>query len=163
MASRQKAYGVDRIDADGYDPDIVDGAVVGEFHQLEPSGSTAAALDACVWRSDPATYDYLFEKDEAFLVVEGAADGRPVRYRREAEPERGGYRLFQRRHAFGLDRDAALQEVHGHRLLTGSAATASSCRLIRRQVSRCGHVLLRPWGPAPSVTLRAAAGGRGCA
>lgn len=73
MASRQKAYGVDRIDADGYDPDIVDGAVVGEFHQLEPSGSTAAALDACVWRSDPATYDYLFEKDEAFLVVEGAA------------------------------------------------------------------------------------------
>ena len=26
-----------------------------------------------VWRSDPATYDYLFENDEAFHVVAGAA------------------------------------------------------------------------------------------
>ena len=27
----------------------------------------------CLWRSDPATYEYLFENDEAFHVVEGAA------------------------------------------------------------------------------------------
>jgi len=27
----------------------------------------------CLWRADPATYDYLFENDEAFHVVEGAA------------------------------------------------------------------------------------------
>ena len=60
---------VDRVDAEGYEPDIIDGTQVGEFHQIEP----ADKLDACLWRSDPATYDYLFEGDEAFHVIEGEA------------------------------------------------------------------------------------------
>jgi uncharacterized cupin superfamily protein len=62
------AYVVDRVDAKDYQPDVV-----GEFHGLEPSGSSANALDVSLWRSDPAVYDYLFEADEAFHVVEGAA------------------------------------------------------------------------------------------
>jgi uncharacterized protein len=73
MESAKAGYALDRIDADGYEPDIIEGAQVGEFRGLEPKASTAIALDVCVWRSDPATYDYLFENDEAFHVVEGAA------------------------------------------------------------------------------------------
>jgi uncharacterized cupin superfamily protein len=61
-------YVVERVNAEGYEPDAV-----GEFHGLEPAGPSANALDVCLWRSDPATYDYLFETDEAFHVIEGAA------------------------------------------------------------------------------------------
>ena len=73
MKSTQADYAVDRVDAEGYEPDIIDGTQAGEFHQIEPGGASAHKLDACLWRSDPATYDYLFEADEAFHVVEGAA------------------------------------------------------------------------------------------
>lgn len=73
MDSRNANYVVDRIDADGYEPDIVDGAQVGESHGLEPDGSGANALDVSLWRSGPATYDYPFAADEAFYVAEGAA------------------------------------------------------------------------------------------
>jgi uncharacterized protein len=73
MESANAEYVVDRVDAEGYEPDIIDGTQVGEFHQIEPTGSSADKLDACLWRSDPATYDYLFSGDEAFHVVEGAA------------------------------------------------------------------------------------------
>jgi uncharacterized cupin superfamily protein len=72
LESAGAQYSVDRVDAEGYEPDLIEGAQVGEFHQLEPVGS-ADRLDVCVWRADPATYDYLFENDEAFHVVEGAA------------------------------------------------------------------------------------------
>ncbi len=71
MESARAEYVVDRVDAEGYEPDIIDGTQVGEFHQIEPEGGSAGKLDACLWRSDPATYDYLFENDEAFYVVEG--------------------------------------------------------------------------------------------
>ena len=73
MDSARAEYVVDRVDAEGYEPDISDGTQVGEFHQIEPAGGSVGKLDACLWRSDPATYDYLFENDEAFHVVEGAA------------------------------------------------------------------------------------------
>jgi uncharacterized cupin superfamily protein len=66
-------YVVERVDAEGYEPEIIDGSQVGESHQLEPMGAPASDLDVSLWRSDPATYDYLFEKDEANLVVAGAA------------------------------------------------------------------------------------------
>jgi uncharacterized cupin superfamily protein len=66
-------YVVDRVDADGYEPDIIDGTPVGESHGVAPSGGGANALDVSLWRSDPATYDYVFEHDEAFHVVTGAA------------------------------------------------------------------------------------------
>lgn len=71
--SARADYVLDQVDAEGYEPDIVDGAQVGEFHQIEPAGGSRAKLDVCLWRSDPATYEYLFENDEAFHVVEGAA------------------------------------------------------------------------------------------
>ena len=72
MESARAQYAVDRVDAEGYEPDMIDEVQVGEFHQIEPLGS-ADKLDVCVWRADPATYDDLFESDEAFHVVEGAA------------------------------------------------------------------------------------------
>jgi uncharacterized protein len=73
MTSARAGYVVDRVDAEGYEPDIVDGTQVGEFRGLEPNGTSASGLDVSVWRSEPATYDYLFERDEAFHVVSGAA------------------------------------------------------------------------------------------
>jgi uncharacterized protein len=68
-----KAYVVDRVDAEGFEPDIIDGTQVGEFHGLEPKGASANTLDVSLWRSEPATYDYPFQTDEAFYVAEGAA------------------------------------------------------------------------------------------
>lgn len=73
MSNARAEYVVDRVDAEGFEPDIIDGTQVGEFHQIEPMKGSAEKLDACLWRSDPATYDYLFEGDEAFHVVEGEA------------------------------------------------------------------------------------------
>jgi uncharacterized cupin superfamily protein len=64
-------YVVDSVDADGYEPEMIGETQVGEFHGLETA--SAGRLDVSLWRSDPATYDYLFESDEAFHVVEGAA------------------------------------------------------------------------------------------
>jgi uncharacterized cupin superfamily protein len=73
MEIARAEYVVDRVDAEGYQPDIVDGTQVGESHALEPKGASANALDVSVWRCDPATFDYLFAGDEAFHVVAGAA------------------------------------------------------------------------------------------
>jgi uncharacterized cupin superfamily protein len=65
-------YAVDQAAAvEDYQPDIVGGAEVGEYRQLEPT-SGGAVLDASLWRSGPATYDYEFAADEAFHVIEGA-------------------------------------------------------------------------------------------
>jgi len=74
MESEQAPYAVDRIaEVTGYEPDVVDGTQVGEYRQLEPSaGSANLLLDASIWRSDPATYEYEFATDEAFHVIEGA-------------------------------------------------------------------------------------------
>jgi uncharacterized cupin superfamily protein len=73
MESVSAGYVLDRVDAEGFEPELIDGIQVGEFHGLEPEGPTANELDVSLWRSDPATYDYLFESDEAFHVIEGAA------------------------------------------------------------------------------------------
>jgi len=72
MQSARAQDAVDRVDAEGYEPDVIGGAQLGAFHQIEPVDS-ADKLDVCLWRADPATYDYLFESDEAFHVVEGTA------------------------------------------------------------------------------------------
>jgi uncharacterized cupin superfamily protein len=71
--SARADYVVDQVDAEGYEPDMVHGAQVGEFDQIEPAGGSRAKLDVYLWRSDPATYEYLFENDEAFHVVARAA------------------------------------------------------------------------------------------
>jgi uncharacterized cupin superfamily protein len=66
-------YVIERADVSGYEPMLHQGAEVGEMFTLKPEGVQANALDAGLWRSDPGTYDYLFEGDEAFVVLEGAA------------------------------------------------------------------------------------------
>jgi uncharacterized protein len=73
MASTTADFVVDRVEAEGFEPDIIEGTQVGEVHQIEPGRDSAGKLDASLWRSDPATYDYLFKGDEAFHVVEGTA------------------------------------------------------------------------------------------
>ena len=73
MTNPTADYVVETVDAEGYEPEMIDGSQVGESHQLEPAGASANALDVSLWRSDPETYDYLFERDEANLVVAGAA------------------------------------------------------------------------------------------
>ena len=72
MVHAKADYVVDRVDAEGYRANIMHGTQVGEFHQIEPAGPSPDKLDVGLWRSNPATYDYLFENDEAFHVVEGA-------------------------------------------------------------------------------------------
>jgi uncharacterized cupin superfamily protein len=68
-----ETYAVEAVDVGTYEPDMVDGTQVGECHQIESGGSGASKLDVSLWRSGPATYDYDFEGDEAFHVIEGAA------------------------------------------------------------------------------------------
>jgi uncharacterized cupin superfamily protein len=66
-------YVVERVDAETYEPEVIDDTEVGEVHQIEPGGLGADRLDVSLWRSEPATYDYSFDGDEAFHVIEGAA------------------------------------------------------------------------------------------
>jgi uncharacterized cupin superfamily protein len=64
---------IDRVDADGYEPFVVDGKQVGEIRWLRTAADQAStALEVGLWRSDPAIYDYLFAVDETFHVIEGA-------------------------------------------------------------------------------------------
>jgi uncharacterized cupin superfamily protein len=73
MANPRAEYVVEHVDVEDYEPEIIDGSQVGESHQLEPQGESETDLDVSLWRSDRATYDYLFERDEANIVVAGAA------------------------------------------------------------------------------------------
>jgi uncharacterized cupin superfamily protein len=72
MSTIEAPYAVERPDARGYEPFMVDGVQVGEYHQLGTEGAAADTLDAGLWRSEPATYDYFFATDETFYVFEGA-------------------------------------------------------------------------------------------
>lgn len=58
--------------AAGYEPFIHQDAQVGEFRQVAISEGQGA-LEAGYWRSEPAKYDYVFETDETFVVLDGAA------------------------------------------------------------------------------------------
>jgi uncharacterized protein len=70
--SPRLAYAIDRVDSNGYEPFVVGGAQIGELHWLRPEEAPSPpALDVGLWRSGPATYDYLFDTDETFHVVEG--------------------------------------------------------------------------------------------
>ena len=115
MDSARAQYVVDRADAEGYEPDVIDGAQVGEFHQIEPV-DPADKLDVCLRRADPATCDYLFESDEAFHVVEGAATVE-LPDSGERGPSGGGRRVLPCRHTINLDDHAAVQKAHGDREL----------------------------------------------
>jgi len=64
---------IDRVDAEGYEPFVVDGKQVGEIRWLRtPRDDASTALEVGLWRSHPAVYDYLFAVDETFHVIEGA-------------------------------------------------------------------------------------------
>ena len=73
MEGAKAEYVVDRVDAEGFEPDMIDGTQVGELHQIEPGGTLGQTSSMSAFGAQtPATYDYLFEGDEAFHVVEGA-------------------------------------------------------------------------------------------
>ncbi len=56
-----------------YEPLVVDGVQIGEEHCLRGGGSHDNRHDACLWRTDaPARYEYVFEGDESFVVLEGS-------------------------------------------------------------------------------------------
>jgi uncharacterized cupin superfamily protein len=72
MATVPKPYALDHSNAEEYEPDIVDGVQIGEFRQVETAADNA--LEAGLWRSQPAGVDYVFEVDETFLVLEGSVE-----------------------------------------------------------------------------------------
>jgi uncharacterized cupin superfamily protein len=72
MATLPKPYALDHRDAERYEPFIVDGVQAGDYRQVSTSAENA--LDAGLWRSEPATVDYVFETDEVFLILEGAVE-----------------------------------------------------------------------------------------
>lgn len=65
-------YALDRVDAAEYEPFVVDGTQAGEIRWLRSEGSAGNALAAGLWRSAPATYDYVFPGDETFHVLSGS-------------------------------------------------------------------------------------------
>ena len=68
-----RSHVVERAGSGDYAPFIHRGKAVGELRELTPDGAESTQLSAGLWRSVPAIYDYLFEADEAFVVLEGAA------------------------------------------------------------------------------------------
>ena len=72
MSTVEAPHAVERADTGGYEPFMIDGTQVGEYRQLGTEGGSADTLDAGLWRSEPATYDYYFATDEVFYVLEGA-------------------------------------------------------------------------------------------
>jgi uncharacterized protein len=73
MSATPSSHVVERAAGGTYEPFIHRGKPVGEIRALVLGEPAAAALAAGLWRSGPASYDYLFEADEAFVVLEGAA------------------------------------------------------------------------------------------
>jgi uncharacterized cupin superfamily protein len=71
VSTVEARYVIERTDARGYDPFLIDGIQVGEYRRLTPASPPADILDAGFWQSEPATYDYFFASDEAFHVLEG--------------------------------------------------------------------------------------------
>jgi uncharacterized cupin superfamily protein len=70
---KNPTHAVEGADAGAYEPFIHRGVATGEIRPIAVAGSRQASLDAGLWRSEPATYDYLFEADETFVVLEGSA------------------------------------------------------------------------------------------
>jgi uncharacterized protein len=69
----QAEYHVGHVDAVDFEPMMVDGVPIGEVHWLRTEGSHGNQHEACLWRTDaPASYDYFFEGDESFHVLEGS-------------------------------------------------------------------------------------------
>lgn len=71
MTQLQASYVRDRVDVGGYEPFLVGDAQAGEVRWLRSEGSAGNALAAALWRSEPATYEYVFPGDETFHVIRG--------------------------------------------------------------------------------------------
>ena len=72
MTQTQQSHVLDRVDAEAYEPFMVGAEQAGEIRWLRTEGSAGNALAAGFWRSDPASYDYVFPGDETFHVLVGA-------------------------------------------------------------------------------------------
>lgn len=73
MDAREQPYALDRIDADEFEPFVVEGVPTGEIRWLRAGGGSASEeLEVGIWRSGPARYEYPFAVDETFHVVEGS-------------------------------------------------------------------------------------------
>jgi uncharacterized cupin superfamily protein len=69
----QAEYDLGHVEAVDFEPMVIDGVPIGEVHWLRIEGSHGNHHEACLWRTDaPATYDYFFEGDESFQVLEGS-------------------------------------------------------------------------------------------
>ncbi len=87
-------YIVERNDAGGYEPMIHQGVPVGEIHEVRAGALADRTLDAGLWRSGPATYNYDFVTDETFVVLEGAATVELVATRESVELRAGDVAYF---------------------------------------------------------------------
>lgn len=72
MTQLKDTYVRDSVDTARFEPFLVDGKQAGEVQWLRIEGSAGNALAAALWRSDPATYEYVFPGDETFHVIRGA-------------------------------------------------------------------------------------------
>jgi uncharacterized protein len=73
MSLDERVYVTDRADSTDYEPMVVEGTQIGEAHWLRTEGSQGNAHEACLWRTEaPASYEYLFDGDESFVVLEGS-------------------------------------------------------------------------------------------
>ncbi|AQA05520.1 hypothetical protein BVC93_27630 [Mycobacterium sp. MS1601] len=70
------AVPVDRsaVDADSYEPFIVDDEAVGEVHWIRRSDIGGNGLTVGLWRAEPMEFAYPFTEDETIHVLEGRVE-----------------------------------------------------------------------------------------
>jgi uncharacterized cupin superfamily protein len=71
MATTKLAYQSSTV-AETYEPFMVDGKQIGEVHWLRDTAGGDGVLLTGLWRAEPGSFDYAFETDETFLLLEGA-------------------------------------------------------------------------------------------
>jgi uncharacterized protein len=60
------------IDAELYEPFMIEGRQVGKVHWLRTDSGGVGVLNAGVWKAEPGSFDYVFETDETFLLLDGS-------------------------------------------------------------------------------------------
>jgi uncharacterized cupin superfamily protein len=65
-------YKLDHVDTAAFEPFLAGDAQLGEISWLRTEGSAGNALAAGLWRSGPASFEYVFPGDETFHVIGGA-------------------------------------------------------------------------------------------
>lgn len=64
-------YALCDVQADEYEPFLVDGEAVGEVHWVRTRGAEDATLQVGLWRSGPQSFPYPFGADETIHALEG--------------------------------------------------------------------------------------------